>query len=141
MKSSTAKKSLGAVLVCATVLVPAIASANYPPVPKDLGRRVETRVLAPAVIATTAAVAIKREAIAVVVEPKANLRTLTLRAVNQRTGRVTTRTIIVRTVADTVTAQVVLPAGRYRVQVIGTLKNGRVVRWNAGAHNVIAKSR
>lgn len=140
MKSSTAKKSLGAVLVCATVLVPAIASANYPPVPKDLGRRVETRVLAPAFIAP-AAVAIGRGAIAVVVEPKASLSRLTLMAVNSDTGHVTSRTIIVRTDADTVTVQVVVPAGRYRVQVIGTLNSGRRVTWKAGQHNVKAKSR
>lgn len=127
------------VLVGLAVLAPSVVRADYPPVPKELGRRVDTPVPAPTAIAESAAVAVKPEAIAVVIETKPAVRQVTIRAVNQATGRVTTRTVVVPTGAETITPQLTLPAGRYRVQVVGTLKNGREVKWNAGVQAVKKK--
>lgn len=118
-----------------------VALADYPPVPSDLGKRVETPAPAPARLAEAAAIAKKPESIAAVIEPTPNLRTITLRAVNVNTGRVTTRTVTVPAGADTVTPTLTLPAGEYRVVVIGKTRGGSEVRWSAGRHTVARKGR
>lgn len=132
MKVSLAKKSLGVAVISAVLLAPGIARADYPPIPTDLGRRVDTPVLVPSAIATRAAIAVKSGSVAVVAEPSPNLRTLTIRAVNVRTGRVTTRTITIPSSSESVAPSLKLAAGQYRVRVVGTLKSGRRVSWNAG---------
>ena len=118
-----------------------VALADYPPVPSDLGKRVETPAPAPSRLAEAAAIAKKPESIAAVIEPTPNLRTITLRAVNVDTGRVTTRTVTVPAGADTVTPTLTLPAGEYRVAVIGTTRSGSEIRWSAGRHTVARKGR
>jgi hypothetical protein len=118
---------------------PGVALADYPPIPSGLGKRVETPVPAPAAIGEAAAVVVKPESVAVVIEPRANMRSVTIRVINQVTGRVTTRTITVAPNAEFVAPQVSVPAGKYRVQIIGTLKSGNEVKWNAGVQNVKKK--
>jgi hypothetical protein len=118
---------------------PGVAFANYPPIPVGLGQRVETPVPAPTVIADAAAVVVKPGSVAVVIEPKPNLKSVTVRAVNQITGRVITRTITVPSGADSVVPQVNVPAGNYRIQIIGTMKSGKEIKWNAGIQNVKKK--
>lgn len=130
------------VLVALTIgSASAVAHADYPPVPSDLGRRVETRELVPAAIATRAAVAVKAETVAVVIQPKPSLVRVTVRARDITTGRVTTRVIQVPTGSRNVTASLGLAGGTYRVQVIGQLRNGRQVKWDAGRQTVRARSR
>ncbi|MFM8943129.1 MAG: hypothetical protein ACKOH5_07010 [Acidimicrobiaceae bacterium] len=118
---------------------PGVALADYPPIPVGLGKRVETPAPAPTAIAESAAVVVKPGSVAVVVEPKPNLKSITVRAINQNTGRVVTRTITVSAGADSVVPQINVPAGNYRVQIIGTLKSGKEVKWNAGVQNVKKK--
>ncbi len=138
MKKFHAKLSLF-VLVGLAVLAPSVVRADYPPVPKELGRRVDTPVPAPTVCAKSAAVAVKPEAIAVVIEPKSAVRMVKTLAKNEATGRITTLIVYVPTGAETITPQLKLPAGSYRVQVDCKLKNGSEVRWNAGIHTVKKK--
>jgi hypothetical protein len=118
---------------------PGVAFANYPPIPVGLGQRVETPVPAPTVIADAAAVVVKPGSVAVVIEPKPNLKSVTVRAVNQITGRVITRTITVPSGADSVVPQVTVPAGNYQIQIVGTMKSGKEIKWNAGIQNVKKK--
>lgn len=119
---------------------PGVALADYPPIPVGLGKRVETPVPAPAALAEAAAVVVKPGSVAVVIEPKANLKSVTVRVVNQVTGKVTTRTITVAPNAKFVSPQVSVPAGKYRVQIIGKLKSGKEVRWSAGVQKVKKKN-
>jgi len=118
---------------------PGVALADYPPIPVGLGQRVETPVPAPTVIAEAAAVVVKPGSVAVVIEPKPNLKSVTVRVVNQVTGRVVTRTVTVAAGAEVVTPQVAVPAGRYRVQIIGKLSSGKEVKWNAGVQQIKKK--
>jgi len=134
------KKIIATTIFLGVIATSGIAHADYPPVPSDLGKRVETPTPAPARLAEAAAVATKPESIAVVIEPKKNLKRVTLRVVNVDTGRITTRTVTVASSAKSVTPSLSLPAGEYRVAVIGTLKNGSEVRWSAG-RQVIRKKR
>jgi hypothetical protein len=110
-------------------------------VPIDLGKRVETRAPAPARLAEAAAIAKNAESITAVIEPTPNLRTITLRAVSVETGRVFTRVVTVPAGADTVTPTLTLPAGDYRVEVIGKTRGGSEVRWSTGRHTVAKKKR
>ena len=118
---------------------PGVAHANYPPIPVGLGQRVETRVPAPAAIGQAAAVVVKRGSVAVVIKPRANMMSVTIRVVNQVTGRVTTRTCKFAPNVKSVALQVFVPAGNYRVQIIGKFKSGKVVKWNAGVQKVKKK--
>lgn len=118
---------------------PGVAFADYPPIPVGLGQRVETPVPAPTAIAEAAAVVVKPGSVAVVIEPKPNLKSVTVRVVNQVTSRVATRTVTVAAGEEVVTPQVAVPAGSYRVQIIGTMKSGKEIKWNAGVQQIKKK--
>lgn len=119
---------------------PGVAFADYPPIPVGLGQRVETPVPAPTAIAEAAAVVVKPGSVAVVIEPKPNLKSVTVRVVNQVTSRVVTRTVTVAAGEEVVTPQVAVPAGSYRVQIIGTMKSGKEIKWNAGVQQIKKKN-
>lgn len=136
---ATTKKVLGSLAFLGVVGTTGVAQADYPPVPSDLGKRVETPAPAPSRLAEAAAVAIKPESLAVIIEPKANVKTVTVRAVNTATGKVTTRVVVIPTGSDRVTPTLSLSAGSYRVRIIGVLKNGSEVRWSAGTQTISKK--
>lgn len=133
------KKTLALLVFIGVIGISGLALADYPPVPSELGKRVETPTPAPARLAEAAAVAIKPESLAVIIEPKANLKTVTVRAINVATGRVTTRTVVVPPNSDVIAPSLSLPAGNYRVAVIGTMKSGSEVRWSAGRQTIRKK--
>ena len=120
--------------------LPSAVSADYPPIPIELGKRVDAPV-APVRLADAAAVALKPESIAVVVDPKPSVRRITLRAVDQSTGRVVSKVVTISNASSTITPALALPAGTYRVQVVGELRNGTTLRWPAGTHTVPKKRR